>query len=341
MSDSQNKNRHAYLDLARFFAICGVLLVHTAEISHRYFPDFVYNLGRLGVQLFFLVSGITVANSYLKLQAHSNFTSIFYIKRLFRILPLFIFCGVYYSIKNEINLGEILMPWRGLMPNNIDLIRGGWSIWNEIYFYLFFPAYFWIRKVNYRFVVLLVAFVSLTILISTRFFDLFNDTLAFRDFDYLNIFTQFICFSIGVEYQFDSKKRIILSFLIYFIFSIFYKSLFFSDFIFVADYGASYWTALIGVMSLFFLLGLKKILAYFPVESSNILLRIGRVTYTSYMLHFLIIDFLANKISHMPTEINFLIICGITFPIAIYLQPFTETIWVKLGQKIINRFYGR
>ena len=59
------------------------------------------------------------------------------------------------------------------------------------------------------------------------------------------------------------------------------------------------------------------------------------------MLHFLIIDFLANKISHMPTEINFLIICGITFPIAIYLQPFTETIWVKLGQKIINRFYGR
>lgn len=125
MSDSQNNNRHTYLDLARFFAICGVLLVHTAEISHRYFPDFVYNLGRLGVQLFFLVSGITVANSYLKLQAHSNFTSIFYIKRLFRILPLFIFCGVYYSIKNGINLGEILMPWRGLMPNNIDLIRGG------------------------------------------------------------------------------------------------------------------------------------------------------------------------------------------------------------------------
>ena len=83
---------------------------------------------------------------------------------------------------------------------------------------------------------LLVAFVSITILISTRFFDLFNDTLAFRDFDYLNIFTQFICFSIGVEYQFDSKKRIILSFLIYFIFSIIYKSLFFRDFIFVADY---------------------------------------------------------------------------------------------------------
>ena len=81
-----------YFDIARFFAIIGVIAVH---VGHHSLPSPVfgdlYNFGRFGVQLFFIISGATVYLTYKKgLKTSSHYLMLFYIKRFFRIIPLFI-----------------------------------------------------------------------------------------------------------------------------------------------------------------------------------------------------------------------------------------------------------
>ena len=56
-----------FFDIARFFAIFGVIVVHVGQNSlpSLFFGD-LYNFGRFGVQLFFIISGATVYLTYNK-----------------------------------------------------------------------------------------------------------------------------------------------------------------------------------------------------------------------------------------------------------------------------------
>ena len=62
MSETEIKRQRInYFDIARFFAIMGVIVVH---VGHNSLPSLffgnLYDFGRFGVQLFFIISGATV-----------------------------------------------------------------------------------------------------------------------------------------------------------------------------------------------------------------------------------------------------------------------------------------
>jgi len=83
--------RNQSLDVLRGAAILLVVLVHCAHAATSIVPglnSFAMHYGELGVQLFFIVSGYTMMLTFgdrVDLPAARSF----YIRRVFRIVPLF------------------------------------------------------------------------------------------------------------------------------------------------------------------------------------------------------------------------------------------------------------
>ena len=117
------KSRNLGVDLARTFAIVGVLLIHTTGLW----------FGRFGVQLFFMISGYLLADFEIR-----QTRSMFLIHRFFRLFPLSIIFIVtfYLNTSNQLdltfNLLLISTLWWGITP----LFPGLWSISSEWVFSL-------------------------------------------------------------------------------------------------------------------------------------------------------------------------------------------------------------
>src|SRR5580704_7608080 len=84
--------RQEYLDALRGYAILGVMIVHTGGTFHELIRATAW--GARGVQLFFVVSAITLAGSW---QDRREKVWAFYVRRLFRIAPMFWLAIVFYA----------------------------------------------------------------------------------------------------------------------------------------------------------------------------------------------------------------------------------------------------
>ena len=140
-------HRYAYIDAIRGYAILLVIAVH----SSQYFsdlPDAVRTLadqGARGVQLFFVASAMTLCMSW---QARHDGSVPFYIRRFFRIAPMFYLSiplflwvrGFGPSIYAPDGIGwrHIAMAatfTHGFMPDTItSVVPGSWSIADEMMF---------------------------------------------------------------------------------------------------------------------------------------------------------------------------------------------------------------
>ena len=338
--------RFFYLDLCRFFAIISVILVHVGHYSSFYYiiPRSVTDLGRFGVQLFFLISGITIFISYSRLIKKSfNPIKAFYIRRFFRIVPLFILIGIYYSFSQNIPFLKMMHPFSGLDPRYINSIFGGWSIWNEIYFYLLFPIYLYFRKSSKQTLLFSIILLIFSNIIHFRFFNL-GSQLNMLDFDYLNIFSQFICFCVGIELIAKKYQRIMIFILSHFFIGVIIKFIFFKKFLFSVDFGSSYFLAMISFSCILFVNLIKYLSEKYSHNHNNLILRVmascGRLTYTSYLIHFIILDIVfSNNLFDYGLEINFILISILTFLISIVLKPYSEDFFSNIGYKISKKYF--
>ena len=159
------------LDGIRFIAALLVIINHVEQISSIYSinncfeNDFIKNTGKLGVCLFFVLSGFLITLLLFKEEKLTGTVSLkwFYIRRILRIWPLYfliIILGLFvyqyipglrlpdsnYSVYNN-NLGSIMLLFVFFMPNvvlinfgAIPFVAQTWSIGAEEQFYLFWPA---------------------------------------------------------------------------------------------------------------------------------------------------------------------------------------------------------
>lgn len=153
------KNRLDYIDALRGIAILGVFVVHAAggagaDIENRLRE--ITSCGQYGVQLFFVISAFTILLSLDRREAQDrHLYGNFFIRRLFRIVPVYWFGIVLYTglygLDSRITLPGP-EPWHYILhatltnvlhPSTLSsVVPGGWSISLEVLFYLTIPFLF-------------------------------------------------------------------------------------------------------------------------------------------------------------------------------------------------------
>jgi len=155
VESAANRSRIAGLDGLRAIAILAVLLAHSLEVSVARSPSdarwiaIASKFGPFGVRLFFAISGYLITSLFLReLKAYGPVLALrmFYIRRVFRIVPPFL---PYLAV---LAIGGALWHWP---IRELEIVRAGaflgnyfpgswlvnhfWSLAVEEHFYLFWP----------------------------------------------------------------------------------------------------------------------------------------------------------------------------------------------------------
>ena len=151
-------SKYKFIDSIRGIAFLGVFACHAAShLTHMGCSQGVIRLfyqGGVGVQLFFIASALTLM---LSLDARSSggvhVLRNFFIRRYFRIAPLFYVGAIFYAavfggnadgrVPKPLTIGSFLSTMtftHGWNPRWINqVLPGGWSIAVEMTFYLMVP----------------------------------------------------------------------------------------------------------------------------------------------------------------------------------------------------------
>jgi peptidoglycan/LPS O-acetylase OafA/YrhL len=167
-----------YINALRGWAILSVIVVHNSNYGSTDLSHFsevlnsLVNQGARGVQLFFVASAFTLFLSMSKRKQEKHPTRNFFIRRFFRIAPMYYLGIAFYTYwftqvqPHPITPANILANLtflHGLSPYWIhSLVPGGWSITVEMWFYALAPFLFTrIKTVDQA-----VRFIAVTMLVA-------------------------------------------------------------------------------------------------------------------------------------------------------------------------------
>jgi peptidoglycan/LPS O-acetylase OafA/YrhL len=350
-----------HIDSLRGVAIIMVIMLHVAQTQPHFVSvinkSFIY--GKFGVQLFFFLSAYTLCMS-MKQRAEKDAIIKFYIRRFFRIAPLYYFgIVVYYLISfiaipghpkpffphkyyTHFNIVANIFFLHGFVPSaNNTIVPGGWSIGAEMLFYLAFPMFFYIytktKKLIYLPIAALVIANLFTLVMYTKVgAQVFNDT-----FYYYNIFTQLPVFAVGMYFYFMEKKFKKTSALVNL--GCFTVLLLTSFVLFLKIHNNKNICLTIAAISFCFLF------RWFADQKFHLKLlnRIGQLSFSMYIFHFLIalpVSFMFTD--HLKAYVNpylLLIACiFITISLSMLISVFSEKViekpGIKLGKKLISLY---
>jgi peptidoglycan/LPS O-acetylase OafA/YrhL len=371
---SQSVAQHlGHLDALRGIAILAVIVVHTAIITQQIGNSLMISVtGQRGVQLFYMISAFTLCLSLDGVRREANPLFNYFIRRFFRIAPLFYFMIIATHVFEHLTPGLIwLLPLRrrevalgflflnGVSPRAINnVVVAGWSIAVETTFYLTLP---WLHRYfnTVRRALLLFVF-SAPVLwwvsrrLSLRTADPINQTY----FSFLWFPVEFPVFVLGIltyciwtryiKGKVDASGRqkdlslllIVSSFMLYCACLPFTDNqLYFSSFLFLP-----------------LILGLS--LYPWPLFVNGFTRFIGKISYSLYLIHALVIYYVIYMLSridkypgHLVSRyiyrhalgmpIGFLIMLGISVPICMLSWKFIEQPGIGLGRRIIAHREGR
>jgi len=182
--------RLAWLDALRGWAVLGVVMVHSGQAAHSTgIIEKISAAGQYGVQLFFLVSALTISMTYnshvLEFGTSVRSQIAWFTKRFFRIAPLYYFAALFYPIEQYgvfvlshrrygsiVHVTDIianLLFIHTWVPSaNNSVVPGGWSIGVEMFFYALVPFCWLLLPIRRRIKLLgvgAIAFLAITELV--------------------------------------------------------------------------------------------------------------------------------------------------------------------------------
>jgi peptidoglycan/LPS O-acetylase OafA/YrhL len=352
--------RYNYIDSLRGIAILMVLLVHNSFMAQEqiYFPKtvakFIYD-GRFGVQLFFIVSAFTLMLSKQSRTNEVRSTQNYFIRRFFRIAPMYYTAIVYYALQNFIHSNFLTSgapkPFdalslvanvffvHGFAPGWINsCVPGGWSIAVEMSFYVVLPIIvYYINDINKSVIFLLLSIVLATVL--NRL--LTSSSIDSNQFLYYYFPNQLPIFVLGITSYFiykGSYKSMNGYSLISIAFAIFYYCYFSST---VQDH------FLYSLIFFFLLLSQSK--NTMLLLSNRVATYLGKISYSMYLTHFAILYWMdyfgitvVIKVSNYATAmmnfgLRYIVLVFLTAIISSFSYKFIEIKGQEIGKRLIMK----
>jgi peptidoglycan/LPS O-acetylase OafA/YrhL len=297
------KPRLEYLDSLRGLAATWVVFFHMIFLAQPNLPapkglEFL-KVGGMGVTLFFIISAFSMCLTMPRhIQTGRSFFS-FYVSRFFRIVPLFwsmlVFSTLFLIIRGFkvtpgqfiINLGIVYNFFPGEQES---LVMAGWTIGVEVLFYLIFPFIY--LKINslrknrlLATVLVFIAFYILGVWTKGAIDPLFYKWSILR---HAPVFFGGMVFFYLVEIigQANKKNKIILAIILY-IFSILTFNL-------IGQMSKSIFLDYYGQLLPFGSLLVASALLPLPLIVSKITSYLGKISYSLYLAHPVVIVFVMH-----------------------------------------------
>jgi len=325
------------LDGIRAIAILCVVFYH---FGYRYgiiFKDISFSFfkyGFLGVQLFFILSGIVICGS----AQRSINLKYFILKRIIRLYPVFwICCLVLFpimlffkdlGIRYDISIYDFILNL-SMIPAKLGVkyIDGAfWSLYHELYFYFFFSVlYFLLKKIfksSHFDTVFTIVLLFIFIKLISVLFIFSHFPVSFTVNKHLSLFIIGACLYLLRTYG-ELKKSVFFKnkFIIYF-------NLVILVFISTHDYSkltdSTYYTIFVFIIliSFFFIYKLKYLNL---ILSSSIFKKIALISYPWYLIHQNLGYIIIYKLKSVNSLfISISIAISITFSIAWLINKFLE-----------------
>jgi peptidoglycan/LPS O-acetylase OafA/YrhL len=340
-NNKQDKFHLKNLDPLRAIAAISVILGHTEQVkfsenlpNFAYIPFFTETSGRLGVILFFVLSGFLITILLLREKEKNTQINIknFYIRRFLRILPLYyliLFIGIFIIKYDYSNLSLYLCLL--LMPNIAHASSNHWGaspqIWSigvEEQFYLIWPVFIYYMKKNILknmlviyFIVTFIPYFFVFLLLKT-----YPDTY-FTDFMHRFVYgAKFSCIMMGciVAYLYQSNNKILK-----YLYSkkVYLMSLFLSAFLCLIGFKLRYFND--EFYSIIFSIMILNLSTNKEIKinlESKLLNYLGKISYGLYMYHWIIIVNLISLLKPISYNIYLFNILSylVTVPIIIVLS---------------------
>lgn len=353
----KEQQKYDYLDCIRGMGVLLVIFVHTSYATNMIhmlagtiWQDIIYSF-RNCIQLFFISSAFALTMSYFNRLDEKHKTRNFFIRRFFRIAPLYYIAIVLTTIKFIYDAGFFHIQWGNLITNIFFInglfpqytnayVPGGWSISVEYVFYFMMPFLCYkIRNLNSAVIFTLASFMFSSI---ARYF-LFEIMPEESEYIYYSIFSQLPIFSIGIlvywimNDNLSNVKAItiisVAAVLVYF------------TFVEVPEF------YVYGIISLFYILALHK--KPFKLFVNRLFINIGKLSLSMYIVHFAIISIIQRsgyfnflKIDTMWKVFpylmgTFLIILFASYIISYISYKYVEIPGQNLGRKLIKKLDQR
>jgi len=280
----------------------------------------------------------------------------FFIRRFFRIAPLYWLALLYYTQVKVVGLRFFMT---GVPANPIDAgkflsnlffvhgfhwdwinsyVPGGWSIADEVIFYSLLPLLFtWIKDIN-----ACIRFIFFSLMACMALEYSFHDNFPVTDpFLYFYFPAQLPVFLLGILAYFilQTPAKISPSSLVLMTLTIFISCYFSPPFHII--YSLVFFGLLIFLSNRPYRLLVNPVMAY-----------LGKISFSVYIIHFTVIQILSYFRVYNPLEetsiwttwinllFRFLLTLGITVVIAHFSYRFVERRFELIGKGIIKKLYG-
>ncbi|MGY6648833.1 acyltransferase family protein [Wenyingzhuangia sp. IMCC45574] len=337
-----------YIDALRGIAVLLVIMVHsfqTFELNKSL--ELFFDMGAKGVQLFFVASAFTLFLSINhRKKTELNYVRNFFIRRFFRIAPMY-YLGVLYftitgveklEIEGIISVISNVFFMHGLHPNQISsIVPGGWSIAVEMMFYLLVPLLAKkIKNTNAAVVFTLFVYVfSMFFRIVLEKYPIVSDVALMHSFIYSNLINQLPVFGLGIISYFLIIRK---DYCINKIYKFFILFLVLSHLVWNIVLTR---TILFSICWLFlvYLLSQKE----FFILVNRFTMFMGKISYSMYLVHFAVLHEIRSFVPKQYSEdilfafLFFIITILISSIISRFTHYLIETNFQEIGKKIILR----
>jgi exopolysaccharide production protein ExoZ len=347
-SNSVVQQRIEGLDWLRGLMAISIMFYHYYGRIYGH-PDSSTFIGKwaiYGVSTFFVLSGISLAIIYNRFIKGVLSSLKFFVRRIFRILPLMGLATVFILIQNALDGSDQpsfnivflnLTTLFGFISPTKYLPLGAWSIGNEMVFYAFTPfiimLYNWKKWAGNIFVLItwimgvVFAFHWLNADIST----------AYQWPMYINPFNQFFLFTSGIFLYYNFKNiKVPTDFFWGYLAFVIGFFLFFPVSGDQINIVTGYNRLVFSIICIFLVFFFWKIDFRLPAIFEKPLASFGIATYSVYLLHPFAIDILQKNL-HLPVNINLMILAIlITIIVSLIVYEYFEKPFMEFGKRITS-----